>query len=81
MKAYGKMQSCMDLARLNKVLIKLVHRDPRLNIILPKLAEVKYLTLFGVNLCNHKLKLDKQLSYLTTCPCLFDMYKYICLSF
>ena len=33
-KAHGKVQLCLDLARLNKALIRLVHRGPILTDIL-----------------------------------------------
>ena len=45
-KANVKVQLCLGPARLNKVLIRPVHRGPTLNDILPRLAAcVKYITL------------------------------------
>ena len=49
LKDNGKVQLCMDPARLNKVLIRPAHRDPTLNDILQGLADVKYLTLIDAN--------------------------------
>ena len=54
----GKARLCLDLARLNKALIRPVHRDPTLNAILPRLAGVKYLTLINASLGHHNLKSD-----------------------
>ena len=39
-KANGKVRLCFDPARLNKVLIRSIHRGPMLNNILPKLINV-----------------------------------------
>ena len=59
------MQLCLDAARLNKALIRPVHRWLLLNYILTRLAGVKYLTLIDVSSGYNNLKLDKQSSYLT----------------
>ena len=53
----------MDPARLNKALIRPVHRNPILNDTLPRLATVKYLTLINAGLGYHNLKLDKKSLY------------------
>ena len=50
----------LDPARLNKVLIRLIHRDLILNDILPRLAGFKYLMLINVSSGYHSLKLDEQ---------------------
>ena len=77
----GKVRLCLDLAWLNKVLIRPIHRGPTLNDILPKLAGVKYLMLINVSSGYHTLKLDKQSSYLTAFSYPFGRYRYIQLSF
>ena len=76
-KAKGKVQLCLDSARLSKVLMRLVHRGPTLNIILPKLSGVKYLTLIDESSGYHNLKSDEHLSYLTTFSCPFGRYRYM----
>ena len=73
----GKVWLCLDPARLNKVHIRLVHRGPILNDILPRLVGVKYLTLIDANLDYLSLTLDKQSSYLTTFSCPFGRYRYM----
>ena len=64
-KVNGRVQLCLDQARLNKVLIRPVHREPTLNDILPRLAGVKCLTPTDESSGYNNPKLDKQ-SYLTT---------------
>ena len=56
-KVNGKIRLCLDSARLNRVLIRPVHRDPTLDDILPMLASIKYLTLFDASSKFHNLKL------------------------
>ena len=80
-KANGKLWLYLDPARINKVLIRLVHRGPTLNDILPKMAGFMYLTLIDANTGYHNLKLDKQSSYFATFSCLFGRYTYIQLPF
>ena len=65
-KANEKVRLCLDPARLNKALIRPIHRGPTLNVTLPRLAGVKYITLIDVNSGFHNLKLDDILSYLIT---------------
>ena len=65
-KANGKVRLCLDLARLNQVLIRPVHRGPRCNDILPKLTNVKYLSIIDASSGYHNLKLNDRLSYCTT---------------
>ena len=61
---HGKVYLCCDLTKLNKVLIRSVHRVPTLNDILLRLASVKYLTLIDASSGYHSLKLNERLSYL-----------------
>ena len=55
-KPSGKVQLCLDLARLNQALISSVCRVPTDNNILLRLAYVRYLTLIGANSGYHNLK-------------------------
>ena len=55
-KANGKVRLCLDLARLNKVLMRLIDRCPTLNDILPRLPGVKYLMILDRNLGYLNLK-------------------------
>ena len=79
-KPNGKVRICLDPARLNKVLIRPVHRGLTLNDIFSKLNNVKYLSLIDVSSGYHNLKLDERLSYLTF-ACQFGGYKCKRLSF
>ena len=74
-KVNGKVQLCLNLARLNKALIRPVHRGPTLNHILLWLAGVRYLTLIDASSGCHDLKLDKRLSYLTMFSCPYGRYR------
>ena len=65
-KANGKVQLCLDPALLNQALIRLIHRGPTLNDILPRLNNVQYMSIIDASLGYHNIKLDKQSSYLTT---------------
>ena len=67
--------------QLNQALIRLIHRGPTLNDILPKLNNVQYMSIIDASLGYHNLKLDKQSSYLTTFACLFGRYRYKWLPF
>ena len=58
-KPNGKVLLFLDPARLNKVLIRSVHRVLTLNDILPRLAGVTYLTPIDVSLGYLNLKLDQ----------------------
>ena len=53
-----------------------MHRGPTLNNILPKLADVKYLTLTDASSGYHILNFNEQSSYLTIISCPFGRYKY-----
>ena len=66
LKGNGKVWLCLDPARLNEVLIRLVHKGPTLNDIQPRLAGIKFLTVIDASLVYHNLKLNEQSSYLTT---------------
>ena len=72
----GKVRLCLDPAYLHQVLIRLIHRGPTLNYILPKLNNAKYLSLIDASSGYHSLKLDEKSSYLTTFACQFGCYRY-----
>ena len=71
-----KVRLCLDPARLNEALIRLVHRGATLNDILQKLNNVKYLSLIDVSSVYQNLKLDERSSYLTTSAFQFSRYRY-----
>ena len=73
-KANGKVRLCLDLARLNQVLIRPIHMGPTLNDILPKLYNVKYMPIIDASLGYHNLQLDTKSSYLTMFTCPFGRY-------
>ena len=75
-KANGKVWLCLDPGQLNQALIRLIHRGPTLNYILPKLNNVQCMSIINVSSGYHNLKLDGQSSYLTTFVCPFDRYRY-----
>ena len=75
-KANGKVWLCLHPVQLNQALIRLIHRGPTLNNILPKLNNVQYMSIINVSLGYHNLKLDKQSSYITMFACLFGRYRY-----
>ena len=54
-----------------KPLIWPVHRGPTLNVIMPKLNNIKYLSLVGSSFGDHYLKLDEISLYLTILACQF----------
>ena len=70
-KANGKVQLCLDPVRLNQALIRPVHRGSTLNDILPRLNNVKYMSIIDTSLEYHNLKLDEKSSYLTMFACPF----------
>ena len=74
-KTNGKVQLCLDPAQLNQALIRLIHRGPTLNDILPRLNNMQYMSIIDVGSGYHSLKLDKQSSHLTTFACLFGRYQ------
>ena len=74
-KVNSEVQLCLDPAWLNQALIRLIHRGPMLNDILPKLNNVQYMSIIDVSSGYHNLKSDMQSSYLTfACP--FGRYRY-----
>ena len=75
-KANGKVRLCLDLARLNQALIRPIDRGPTLNDILPKLNNVKYMSIIDASLRYHNLQLDTKSSYVTTFACPFGRYRY-----
>ena len=75
-KANGKVRLCLDLVRLNQVLIRPIHRGLTLNDILLKLNNVQYMSIIDVSSGYHNLKLEKKYSYLNTFACPFGQYQY-----
>ena len=75
-KVNGKVRLCLDLVRLNQVLIRPVHRGPMLNSILPKLNNVHYTLIIDMSSGYHNLKLDEKSSYLSIFVCPFGWYQY-----
>ena len=80
-KANSTVWLYLEPVQLNQTLIRLIHRGPKLNDILPKLNNVQYMSIINVNLGYHNLKLDKWSSYLTTFACPFGRYRYKWLPF
>ena len=80
-KANGKVWLCLDPARLNQALIRLIHRGPTLNDILLRLNNVQYMSIMDASSGYHNLKLDIQSSYLTTFACQFGRYRHKCVPF
>ena len=70
-KANGKARLCSDPGRLNQALIRPVHRGAILNDMLPKLSNVKYVSIIDACSGYHSLKLDEKSSYLTMFVCPF----------
>ena len=79
-KANGKLRLCLDPAWLNQALIRPIHRGPTLNNILPKLNNVRYMSIIDASSGYHNLKLDENSSYLTF-ACQFGRYRYKWLPF
>ena len=75
-KANGRLRLCLDPSWLNQALIRLVHRGPTLNDILPRFNNAKYLSLIDASSGYHNLKLDERSSYLMTFICQFGRYRY-----
>ena len=75
-KANGKVRLYLDPVRLNQVLIRPVHRGPTLNNIIPRLNNVKYMSIIEASSGYHNLKLDEKSLYLTTFACPFGRYQY-----
>ena len=49
-KANGKVRLCLDPVRLNQALMRPVHRGPMLNNIIPRLNNVKYMSIIDASL-------------------------------
>ena len=75
-KPNGKVRLCLDTTRFNQVLIRPVLRGHTLNVIFPKLNNVKCLSLKDVSSGCHNLKLDETSSYLTTFACQFGRHRH-----
>ena len=58
-------------SKVKQALIRPVHRGPMLNEILPRLNNVKYMSIIDMSLGYHNLKLDEKSSYLMTFACPF----------
>ena len=67
---------CLDPARLNKAIIRLVHRGPPVNDIFPRFTIACYLTLTNPSSGYHNLKMDKKSLHLITFTCEFGRYRY-----
>ena len=65
-KGNGKVRLCLDPAVLNQTLNRPVHRGPTLNNILPRLNNVKCMSIIDASSWYCNLKLDEKSSYLTT---------------
>ena len=63
LKANGKVFLCLALARLNKALIRPVHRGSTLNDILLRLSCIEYLTLINESPGYHNFKLEKSITF------------------
>ena len=77
----GKVRLCLDPARLNQALIRLVHRGPTLNDIFLKFNNTQYISLIDASSGYHNFKLDERSSYLTIFVCQFYRYRYRILPF
>ena len=73
--ANEKVRLCLDPAQLNQALLRPVHRRPLNNDLLPKLNNVKYLSLIDASSEYCNLKLD-EISYLMMFACQFGRYWY-----
>ena len=65
-KTNGKVRLCLDLERLNQALVRPIYRGPIFNDILPRINNIKYMSIIDVSLGYHNLQLDTKSSYLTT---------------
>ena len=74
-----ELRLCLNLNRLNQVLIRPVHRGPATNDTFSKLMH--YLTCIDARSGCPNLKLDETSSYVTTGACQFDRHKYARLLF
>ena len=58
-KANGKVRLCLEPGQLDQALTRPIHRGPTLNIILPKLNNVRYFSIINASTGYHNLKLDE----------------------
>ena len=75
------MHLFLNPSKLNKALIKPMHRKPTLNDIFIKLTNVFYMTIADTNSGYHNLILDKKSSYLTTFSYQCGRYRFTRLHF
>ena len=75
-KAYSKVRLCLDPAQLNQALLGPMHRGPMLNDIMPKLNNIRYMSIIDASSGYPILKLDDKSSYLTTFAYQFGSYRY-----
>ena len=75
-KANGEVRLCLGPAQLNQALIRPIQKGPTSDDILPKLNNVRYLSIIDASSGSHNQKLDEKSSYLTTFTCQFGRYKY-----
>ena len=68
-KVNGMVRLCLDPAQLNQVLIRPIHKGPTLNDILPKLNNVRYMSIIDASSGYYNLKLDDKSSHLTIFAC------------
>ena len=71
----------LALSTVKQKLIMPIHRSLTLSDILPRLAAGKYLKLINTSSRYHNLRLDEQLSYVTTSSYPFGRYRYTQLPF
>ena len=77
----GEIKLCLDLGRINQVLIRPVQGGPTCNDIYPELNNIQHHSLIDVSSGYHHLKLDERSSYLTTFTCQIGRFRYKTLLF
>ena len=75
-KANGMIRLCLDPAWLNQTLIRPIHRGPMLNDILPKLNNVRHMSIIDASSRYHNIISDYKSLYLKTFACQFGRYRY-----
>ena len=75
-KANSKVRLCLDPAQLNHALLRPTHKLSILNDILPKLNNIRYMSIIDASSMYHSLQLDNKSSYLTKFACQFGTYRY-----
>ena len=73
-KSSGRVQLCLDPARLSQALTRLIHTGPTQNNVLLKLTYAHCMTIIDVSPGYNNLKLNKKASYLATFSCQFCRY-------